>query len=333
MIFHPTSLALVFVSVASGIIMLYSSAFGYRVIRYWDINSGSELQIELEKKTYLISTFLSFVCVLQIVSLLLYMYYTDSLAQFFTGAMCAVGVLNVNAFGMPVLGLKLLLFFLSSLWLMMNILDTQAPDYPLTKVKYVFLMLMTPIVLVEMTAQYLYFTRMNPNVITSCCGTLFSGGKDNLPSELADIDPGKGVMLFISAALLFLINGLVFRCWLKGGRMFFIANIMAFTASIIAIISFISLYVYEHPHHHCPFCVLQREYYYQGYLLYIPLFAAIVFGLGSAMTAEFKNRPSLTRLAARFSKKLSGMSLFSFLLFLAVVIVLIMKSHLILLGG
>jgi hypothetical protein len=36
-------------------------------------------------------------------------------------------------------------------------------------------------------------------------------------------------------------------------------------ATIVGILSFISLYVYEHPHHHCPFCLLKPEYGYQGY--------------------------------------------------------------------
>jgi len=55
--------------------------------------------------------------------------------------------------------------------------------------------------------------------------------------------------------------------------------IVGFVAALIGILSFVSLYVYEHPHHHCPFCILKPEYDYQGYLLYIPLFAAAAAGL------------------------------------------------------
>ena len=43
------------------------------------------------------------------------------------------------------------------------------------------------------------------------------------------------------------------------------ASALAFVATIAGIISFISLYIYEHPHHHCPFCILKPEYGYQGY--------------------------------------------------------------------
>jgi len=40
----------------------------------------------------------------------------------------------------------------------------------------------------------------------------------------------------------------------------------------MAILSFISVYFYELPTHHCPFCILQKEYGYVGYPLYLTLF-------------------------------------------------------------
>ena len=40
---------------------LSGAFFGIRIIRRWDLTSGSEEQLALERRTYLISTILSYV--------------------------------------------------------------------------------------------------------------------------------------------------------------------------------------------------------------------------------------------------------------------------------
>jgi hypothetical protein len=51
--------------------------------------------------------------------------------------------------------------------------------------------------------------------------------------------------------------------------------------ALLAVVAAMSLYVYEHPHHHCPFCLLKREYGYIGFVLYAPLFAGAACGLAA----------------------------------------------------
>ena len=72
-----------------------------------------------------------------------------------------------------------------------------------------------------------------------------------------------------------------------------LASAAGFVAAIVGILSFVSLYVYEHPHHHCPFCLLKPEYGYQGYPLYLPLFAATAAGLGAGILQPFAGVGSL----------------------------------------
>jgi hypothetical protein len=52
-----------------------------------------------------------------------------------------------------------------------------------------------------------------------------------------------------------------------------------FLLSVLAIISFISPYVYEAPTLHCPFCLMRQEYNYIGYPLYLLLFGAFLFSI------------------------------------------------------
>jgi hypothetical protein len=49
--------------------------------------------------------------------------------------------------------------------------------------------------------------------------------------------------------------------------------------SLVAVVSFLSLYIYQLPTHHCPFDMLQRGYGFVGYALYGALFAATLYGL------------------------------------------------------
>jgi hypothetical protein len=69
-----------------------------------------------------------------------------------------------------------------------------------------------------------------------------------------------------------------------------------FVVSIAAVISFISLYFYQIPTHHCPFDILQAEYYYAGYPLYFSLFAGSFFGAMTGIIEPFRKIRTLSDL-------------------------------------
>ena len=144
MIFQPAIIALLLAAGLSLAMLATASPFAVQLIRHWDLGSGSERQLRLERLTYLFSMMVALVCGLQILSTLLFVFNADKMSVMFVGAMCAVGA----------------------------------------------------------------------------------------------------------------------------------SSVVAFFAALMGIVAFVSLYIYEHPHHHCPFCILKPEYDYQGYLLYVPLFAA-----------------------------------------------------------
>jgi hypothetical protein len=99
MILHPGIIALFVVSLLLTGMIIYSSFFGLRILRRWDMQSGSEEQLAMERRTYLISTILAYAFVFQIASFFLYIYTADSLHSLFVGAMCAAGALNVDPYG------------------------------------------------------------------------------------------------------------------------------------------------------------------------------------------------------------------------------------------
>src|SRR3972149_261257 len=99
MIFHQAILALLIGSVLICFLLLYSAYYGIQILRRWDLPSGSELQLSLERRTYLLSTMIAYAFGFQLLSLFLFIYTADHLSPLFVGAMCAAGTLNVNGWG------------------------------------------------------------------------------------------------------------------------------------------------------------------------------------------------------------------------------------------
>jgi hypothetical protein len=318
MIFHPTIIALYVSSVLISFIILYSTCYGIQILRRWDIKSGSELQLTLERKTYLISTLLTYLFGFELLSLFLFIFTADQLNTLFVGAMCAAGSLYVNDYGYPTLILKMFNFLLAGLWLILNYTDNQARDYPLIKKKYSFLLILTPLILVEMILQANYFLRLRPDIITSCCGTLFSQESGLLPSELGALPSIPMKVVFYLSIASTVASGAYYWRRDKGGYLFSSLSAATFLASMLSIFSFISVYFYELPTHHCPFCILQKEYGYIGYPLYLTLFGGTLSGTGVGLLMPFKGIASLSEIVPSLQRRLALASLGLFIAFAAI---------------
>ena len=127
--------------------IVYAACWGWKIIGGWDLQSGSEQQLALEKKTYLISTLMAYAFGFQILSFFLLVYVADDLHRLFVGAMCAAGTLNVNEYGYPAVVLKVLNCVLAGVWLVLNHADSRALDYPLIRKKYALLLAIVPFLL------------------------------------------------------------------------------------------------------------------------------------------------------------------------------------------
>ncbi len=318
MILHPAILALLGLSAVTSGLVLYAAWFAGGILRRWDLRSGSELQLALERRTYLISTVLGYVFAFQLLSPFLFVFTADRLCPLFTGAMCAAGTLHANAFGYPTLGLKLANFLLAGLWLVWNATDNRAHDYPLIRAKYGLLLAMTPLVLAEALAQGAFFLGLAPDLITSCCGTLFSGEGQGLTSDLAaaPLGPTRAAFFAVLGATVLLAP------WSRRapGLRYAFAGLSAggFLLGLLAVVSFLSIYVYELPTHHCPFCLLQAEYGAVGYPLYGALLGAGVTGVGVGAVEPFRAIPSLGEVVPRVQDRLTAAAAGLFLVVLAV---------------
>jgi hypothetical protein len=317
-ILHPPIVALLIGSLLVSFLMALSSWYAIQILRHWDLKSGSELQLGLERRTYLVSTAMAYACAFQVAALFLFVYTADDLAPLFVGAMCAAGTLHASPWGYPALGLKALGAILAGAWLILNRADNQGRDYPLIRRKYGFLLVLAPVVLAETGVQAAYFGGLQADVITSCCGSLFSTAGSGVASELAALPSGPMRAAFYAVTAALVVAGIWFRRRGTGAYAVAGLSVLAFAVSVAAIISFISLYVYELPTHHCPFCILQREYDFIGYPMYGLLFTGVIAGVGLGLLHPWRQTPSLRAVLPRLAGRLSLIAVACFALFAAI---------------
>ncbi len=309
----------------SALLLVFSLGFinAWQIFRGWDYNSSAEKQFLLEKKTYLVSTVMSFALFTQILMLVLFEMAADELANVLPGAMCAVGTLSSNSYGFPLLNLKIVSFFVYFIWLVINYLDNQIETYPLVRKKYLGLMLLYPFAVVETVLLFAFAFDLDPSVITSCCGSVYNEGTEGLGANLAGASAGFILPLFFSIVILLLLNRFVFsrrdagKKWL-GNLLEFPLWIAFFITAIVVIISFISTYVYEMLSHSCPFCFMGAEYHYYGVPLYFCLFVATATGLTGGLLETIKRPEALAEKARLLQKKMNTVSLWGMLAFIVI---------------
>ncbi len=308
--------------------LLLASGFALQLVWHWDITSGSERQLVLERRTYLISTLVTWAFVAELVSLLLFVYNAESMSGQFVGAMCATGVLNVNEWGWPTLLTKMAVFFSGAVWLILNRIDNLGYDYPLVRLKYWLLLLIVPLVLAESVFQLRHFLNMAPDVITSCCGALFSADAEGVAAEISGLEPRTSMYALYGSGILVLATGVWYGVKRSGGTLFAFAGGIAFIMALVAIVSFVSLYIYEHPHHHCPFCILKSGHNYIGYFLYLPLFIGTALSLGVGAVAPWNGVPSLADVVNHETGRLAWLATLLFGLFYLIASWAVVNSHL-----
>ncbi len=332
MIFSPAVIALITGSLLVGGFALYASAVGLRILHHWDIRSGSELQLALERKTYLISTIFGCLLIFELFSLFLFVHTADNIHEQFIGAMCAAGSLNVNGYGYPTLILKTTVFILCGIWLVLNHTDNQGEDYPLILKKYRFLLTITALLVLELYFQFRYFREMQPNLITSCCGTIFNEDTAGLAGDAVAVPPTAAAVIFFTTVALALRMGLYFLTTGRAGTWFAWINGWLFLFSFIAVVSFISVYFYELPTHHCPFCILQPEYHAIGYFLYLFLFVGGITGVSVGILDRMKGPRSLAAVIPGVQKRLCIVSLTASVLFTIIALYPMIFSDFVLIG-
>ncbi len=130
MIQHPAILALSIASLLTCFMLVYAAWYGTRILEKWDLHSGSELQLELERRTYLISVILSYTLVFQLIPPVPPGLHCRQPQPPVHRGHVRSRTLQCNGFGYPLLLLKFVNFLLAGLWLIMNHADNRGVRLP-----------------------------------------------------------------------------------------------------------------------------------------------------------------------------------------------------------
>lgn len=315
MINHPALLALVAWSLLGSVAMLAAGAWAGRILRGWNPALATEDQLLLERATTLVSTIVAAVLVFQVLSFFLFILAAEELHGRFVGAMCAAGTLNVNRFGYPALGFKFFNAVLGGAWCLLNRLDGQGHDFPLLRAKYRLLLGLAPLLILGEILQGLFFANLKADVITSCCGSLFGQSDKALVSELTSLSTPMAIGLWGGLALITLIAGGIHLRRGSRPHFFSLASILWTAAGVVVLVSALSVYIYELPTHHCPFCMLKPEYQFVGYAFYGLLLVQGVASLALMVFALLPSKPSISEALPRMIRRLVWSALLAGLIF------------------
>lgn len=317
MMLHPPVMALLMVALISATALGACGWFARGLLRHWNPALGTARQITLERRTQLVGTVVAMLLLLQGFALVLMVYNADRSAPLLVGAMCAFGSFNASVYGFPALYAKIALFFGAGIWLAIHHADMDARDYPLTVRKYGLLLALVPLAWADAALTLAYFVDLQPDTLTSCCGSTFHPEHEGIAAHASAVSPPAALTLLYTT-----LAGLLALGWSAGRHRalalaYGVASPAFFAVALLAVVAAIGPYAYESPNHHCPFCLLKREYGYLGFALYLPLFAATSAGLASgalslrASGAATQVPPA--RVAARRRVSMAGYALFGLL--------------------
>ena len=320
MILHPGVLGLLIGSALVVALMLAGAVIGVRVLSGWDPLSASEHQLALERRTYLVSVLVGVALWIEIGSALLFIHTVDDLHELFIGAMCATGSLNANPVGWWVLATKAAMVLLFPVWIALNRLDQRAGDYPVVRLKYALLLSLTPIALADFVLQLRYFRGIEPDIITSCCGSLFSESSGKVTGDVVSLPAGLTFPTFAATSVIFLA-ALVWTLLSRHPASKIVVTFLSplvLAVGLIAIVSFISVAYYELPTHHCPFDLFQGGNLYVGYPLVTSLVVAVVAAFLPGIFLPVARRTSLGGLITKSERTWLTLSIAAYSLFIAI---------------
>ena len=320
MILSPAILGLLCCSALVGAVAALAAAVGLSVMFGWDPEDSSDRQLARERRSFLVEAALRVVLGCQLLSLFLFIATADRLHPLFTGAMCAAGTLNASRFGYPTLLVKMAAFLLCGLWLVVSRASLTAGSTGLVRFKQASALCIVGALLAENVLQYRYFSDLNPEILTSCCATLFNEDAAGLGANLAALPVRESRVTFFAALALTFGTGLRSLRNTRSPALFSVFAVLLGIVSVAAVITWIAPGFYELPTHHCPFCLLSSEYGYVGYPLYGLLSLGVVAGGGAGLVHTLRAIDPLDSIGPGEERRWCVTSMAAFVLFFLIAV-------------
>ncbi len=254
------------------------------VLRGWDFQSSSRAQYGREKRAALVGLLVSTVAFFKLLLLPFFTHTVDRLSALVPGAMCGAGVLGANAFGTPLLLLKVCALFGLGLWWLLRRQDQAAEDHPHMRLLLAGAISLALLVLLESALDLLYLTRISTLTPVQCCSRIFGVAGD-----------AAGLPLGLDTPLLLILFGLLYLLTVSAALLGYRLVQMLAAAGLLlagyyAVVYFFGTYVYQLPTHLCPVCMLQPAYGYIGYWIWGTLLAGTFAALAAFVLERLTGR-------------------------------------------
>ena len=284
MILNPEILTIYILDILFFIFASIAFILSLRIFIWWDADSTTEFQYTLEKESYLGATIIKYIFSIKIPLFVFFIFTLDKISDILNGAMCAAGVVNATDYGTYLLILKIVNLYIFAYWIVLNHEDVRYEKQRFVRLKFGIFIFAYILFLVELVLEFKMFNAIDVKQVVDCCGVIYSSSAGSYMSIILNM---KHSILLSIFYVTFLFMALFYL--IKNRYLYAISNIFFIPISLISLISFFGTYIYQMPTHHCPFCFLQRDYDYIGYLIYTLLFIGTFYGLVIGLI-EFQKR-------------------------------------------
>lgn len=284
MILNPEILTILLLDAVFAFFGIIAFVLSLKIALYWDNDATTQRQYQLVKQSYLGAVIIKYILAIKIPLILFFIFTLDQLSNVLNGAMCAAGVVNATSYGSQLLVLKIFNLYLFMYWLYLHQADIAQETQPYTKKKFLLFVVIFFPFMAEIVLEYMMFFALDPNALVDCCGVIYSFGSESYFSYLMNSLGNRFFVRMFYINFFLIVIAYVFR----RAILFSLLQIFFLILAITTLITFFGTYIYELPTHHCPFCLLQKEYYYIGYVLYIFLFLGTFNGIAVGFVPSSK---------------------------------------------
>lgn len=291
MLLTPEVLAILILNAVLTLFAAAAFVLSIKIYLRWDINVTTAAQYQLEKQSFLTATIIKYIFLVKVPLFFFFIFTLDKISNVLTGAMCAAGVVDATAYGTYLISLKILNLYLFAYWLKLNAEDMKEKNQPHTKVKFGLFVALFFFLIIEVFLEIVMFNSINIDKMVSCCGSIYSSSATSAISTVFSLNTTALLTIFYANYL-----SIVIIYFFKNRYLFVVANMLFIIVAIVSLIVFFGTYIYELPSHHCPFCFLQSDYYYVGYLIYFTLFVGTFYGIVVGFISDMQKNYAISLL-------------------------------------
>ncbi|MCL4456289.1 MAG: hypothetical protein M1147_03925 [Nitrospirae bacterium] len=304
MILNAFTIIMLFITVLTGVLAIPLGILSFKVYQRWGNALYDEEKTAIINRSYLLGLMATVILFVRLLSWPLFYAALQSYVPDVHGAMCIFGVTRLQP-GLTgiVQVLKPLVFFSIGAWLLLNRLDRATETSPLFRRKFLFLSIVSVMIIMDSAGDLIYLTGFDVKTFVSCCTTYF-----DLPERptavITESLLGKGYdsymlpLYYLSGALFIAFQFISYHRMRKGfshsikiGIIGFIIAVINAVITVLAMFEVIAPEVMNMPLHRCIYCMWQ---YSPHSILMTALFIIGTFSPGWSLILNIAGRDKET---------------------------------------